>query len=210
MADHHFDIPHRVRSRIQLFKHAAANLADRRVLYLEFGVYEGGSMRVWSQLLRHPGASLHGFDTFTGLPERWNDLTVAGAFSMQGQPPSIGDPRVRFFKGLFEETLASYMPPPAETLFVNVDCDLYSSTNTVLRWLESHLRVGSYLYFDEFSNRAHELRAFSEFLDRTRFKFTLVGATKTLAQVLFRCKEVPAPKLAEGSVSTRWQSQRGS
>jgi hypothetical protein len=191
MADHGFDATHRVRSRVELFERAAAEIADRPVLYLEFGVYEGDSMRIWSRLLRHPGASLHGFDTFTGLPEPWNDLTVAGTFSTQGQPPPIDDPRVRFFKGLFEEALVSYSPPPAETLFINVDCDLYSSATTVLRWVESRLRVGSYLYFDEFSDRAHELRAFSEFLDRTGSAFTLVGATKALAQVLFRCEESP-------------------
>jgi Methyltransferase domain len=191
MADRGFDATRRVRSRVELFERAASELADRPVLYLEFGVYEGESMRIWSRLLRHPDARLHGFDTFTGLPGRWNDLTEAGTFSTEGRPPAIDDPRVRFFKGLFDETLPTYSPPPADTLFVNVDCDLYSSATTVLEWVEPHLRPGSYLYFDEFSNRAHELRAFGEFLDRTGFAFTLLGATRTLAQVLFQCQEVP-------------------
>jgi hypothetical protein len=121
-------------------------------------------------------------------------LTGSGAYSTEGRLPDIADPRVQFFKGLFEETLPSYSAPPAERVFVNVDCDLYSSATTVLDWAEPLLRPGSYLYFDEFSNRAHELRAFSEFLDRTGLAFTLVGATRTLAQVLF---QRPGPRQAQ-------------
>jgi hypothetical protein len=194
-----YDAARRVRDRLELFELAAAELRDRPVLYLEFGVYEGKSMRAWSSLLRHPEARLHGFDTFSGLPGAWNALTGPGAYSTEGRLPDIGDPRVQFFEGLFEETLPTYAAPPAENVFVNVDCDLYSSAATVLDWAEPLLRPGSYLYFDEFSNRAHELRAFSEFLDRTGLAFTLVGTTRTLAQVLFRRPPAPESRLTQAA-----------
>jgi hypothetical protein len=183
---HGFDAGERVMTRLDLFSLAAAELHERRVLYLEFGVYEGESMRTWSRLLRNPAASLHGFDSFTGLRESWNEFTPAGTFSTGGRVPSFDDPRIKLFAGFFDETLPRYTPPTADQLFVNVDCDLYSSAATVLRWVEPLLAPGSYLYFDEFSDRNHELRAFSEFLDRTGMRFTLVGATRTLAQVLFQ------------------------
>jgi hypothetical protein len=200
-----FDTSRRFGDRVELFEHVASELADRPVLYLEFGVYEGESMRIWSRLLGHPDSHLHGFDTFTGLPETWNELTGEGAFSVGGQPPPIDDPRVLFFKGLFEETLPSYSPPPSELVFVNVDCDLHSSATTVLRWAEPLLQPGCYLYFDEFSNRAHELRAFSEFLSRTGLAFTLVGATRTLGQVLFQRQGSPSispPRRGRGPSAT--------
>jgi hypothetical protein len=56
--------------------------------------------------------------------------------------------------------------PPHEELFLNCDADLYSSTKTILHVLKPHIRTGTYLYFDEFQAREHELRAFDEFLSR--------------------------------------------
>src|SRR5580658_49128 len=55
---------HRFEHRYKLFDLAAKDLSDREVLYLEFGVYQGEATRYWSQLLRNPKSSLHGFDSF--------------------------------------------------------------------------------------------------------------------------------------------------
>src|SRR5277367_3439257 len=46
-------------------------LNQRPVNYLEFGVYRGESMRSWLASLSRPDSRFAGFDTFTGLPERW-------------------------------------------------------------------------------------------------------------------------------------------
>src|SRR5262249_8962905 len=43
-----------VGSRLDVFDLIAADVADRAVLYLEFGVAAGNSMRYWSNLLRDP------------------------------------------------------------------------------------------------------------------------------------------------------------
>src|SRR5580704_2143545 len=71
MRAHHGNVTGRVRSREEIFSRVAGEIADDRVLYLEFGVYQGASMRAWSRLLRSPRAMLHGFDSFQGLPEGW-------------------------------------------------------------------------------------------------------------------------------------------
>jgi hypothetical protein len=75
----------RVTSRERLFDLVAAELADRDVLYLEFGVHHGASIRYWSHLLRNPKSRLHGFDSFHGLPHDWTlEGHERGYFSTNG------------------------------------------------------------------------------------------------------------------------------
>ncbi len=164
-----------------------ADLANgQAVLYLEFGVFEGESIRYWSNLLKNPCSHLHGFDSFAGLPDSWNLDNVKGTFSTDGNIPQIPDPRVEFFKGWFDETLRNYEPPAYEQLIINCDADLYESTASVLKKFESRIVPGTLIYFDEFSDRHHELKAFDEFIDRTKMKFEVIGADRQLSRVAFR------------------------
>jgi hypothetical protein len=176
----------RLESREEVFAAIAADVRDRQVLYLEFGVFQGDSMRTWSRLLRNPRSRLHGFDSFEGLPERWSIDEPEGHFSTAGEPPEFSDPRVELFKGWFEDTLPRYEPPEHEVLVVNIDSDVYSSAALVLDHLAPWLRSRSYLYFDEFNERVHELRAFDEFLRKTAMQFELVAASAELRHVAFR------------------------
>jgi hypothetical protein len=176
-----------INRRRELFNQVAARVSDKRVLYLEFGVASGASMRYWSGLLKNPASHLHGFDTFEGLPSDWRVGDKRGAYSAGGQLPQIDDPRIQFFKGLFEQILPHYVPPEHDFLVINIDCDLYSSASLVLKFLSEYIRTGTFLYFDEFSDPHNELRAFHDFLVSTRKRFALVGATKAYAQVSFEC-----------------------
>lgn len=175
----------RVETREEVFRMAAATVAEERVLYLEFGVWNGESIRCWSRLLRHPESHLHGFDSFEGLPEKWHLTKEAGVFSTGGAVPAIDDPRVRFFKGWFRDTLPLYTPPQHDRLIINIDADLYSSTKEVLDKFKDFIHVGTFLYFDEFSDRNHELKAFDEFSASSGHRFKLVAATRSLSHVLF-------------------------
>ena len=177
---------HRVADRMALFDLILERVADEEVLYLEFGVWWGASIGYWSTHLKNPRAMLHGFDSFEGLPESWNINSPKGDFSTHGTIPDIADPKVKFYKGWFEQTLPNYVFPPHERLVVNMDADLYSSTQCVLSLLRPHLVVGSYIYFDEFADRFNELKAFAEFLEATHWKFELLGVNNTLSRVVFR------------------------
>jgi hypothetical protein len=177
----------RVRARRDLFHRAADKVGDRKVLYLEFGVARGNSMRYWSHLLSNPASALHGFDTFEGLPEDWRLSAAKGAYAAGGRTPEISDSRVTFYKGLFQQTLPSYSPPSHENLIINIDCDLYSATSFVLNSLAPHIRPGSFIYFDEFGDPRHEMRAFQEFLAASQKRFSLLAATLSYGQVLFEC-----------------------
>ena len=175
----------RVVGREQLWAMAAAQLQGRKVLYLEFGVFKGDATRRWVELLPDPQCMFHGFDSFEGLPEVWRPGYDAGHFDVQGAIPVINDARVTFHKGWFDQTLPLFEVPDHDVLMLNVDADLYSSTKLIFEKLADHIRVGSYLYFDEFNERFHELKAFDEFMTETNMTFDLVGATRTLQKAMF-------------------------
>jgi hypothetical protein len=149
-----------------LFAEGALRVTGNRPLYLEFGVYEGRSMRWWAEHLPQPEARLVGFDSFEGLPEDWRPGLDRGHFATGGAP-HIADERVSFITGWFDDTLPSFVIPDHDQLVINVDCDLYASADTVLRWVEPHLVPGTLVYFDELPDRDHEWRAFTESLFRT-------------------------------------------
>jgi hypothetical protein len=177
-------------TREDIFKRLAGTIATRNVLYMEFGVWQGASMRLWSELLKNPASHLHGFDSFEGLPEEWIDGYSKGHFSTSGLAPTIPDSRIRFYKGWFQDTLPSYSLPDHEVLVVSIDCDLYQPARFVLDFLAPHLRTGDFLYFDEFHLPQHEVRAFREFIKANRnIKFRLAGATSGFTGTAFECIE---------------------
>lgn len=184
MRSHCEGTPKFMNSREDIFELIAKEVSGRRVLYLEFGVYEGASMRCWSRLLEDPDSMLHGFDSFEGLPERWSDDHPKGRFSTAEKVPQIDDSRVRLFRGWLEDTLPNYVVPTThEVLVVNIDADLYSSANCVLRHLRDRMPLGTWLYFDEFSNLQHEFRAFREFVEETGMRFEAVAESNALWNV---------------------------
>jgi Macrocin-O-methyltransferase (TylF) len=179
----------RYATRELLYSAIATRIAHERVLYLEFGVYQGDSMRSWSRLLANPQSLLHGFDSFEGLPEAWDIERPKGTFSMDGRLPEFEDARIQLHRGWFEQTLPLFAIPDHERLVVNMDADLYSSTKFVLNMLRQRIARGTIIIFDEFCDRQHELRAFHEFLHETEMTFRFIGATQNLEQVGFERTE---------------------
>lgn len=186
MAARGFDTSRRASHRFEIYAEVARALGPAQVLYLEFGVHRGESIARWAELLENPACRLVGFDSFEGLPEDWTAVDRKGTFSTAGAMPATRDPRVSFVKGWFDATLPGFRPPPHERLVLHFDADLYSSTRTALLALEPYMSVGTYLLFDEFSDRNHELRAFDEFwAARPAWGFRLAGCDRILARVAF-------------------------
>src|SRR5215469_6659952 len=77
--------------------------------FLEFGVFEGASLRAWSNLNRNSETRYWGFDSFEGLPEDWRPRLKKGSFSTAGHVPSIDDPRVTYVVGWFQQTLLPFL-----------------------------------------------------------------------------------------------------
>jgi glycosyltransferase involved in cell wall biosynthesis len=180
-----FGRPRRFPRREDLFDHVIDRIGDRALLYLEFGVFQGDTTRYWAERVKSPQARFEGFDSFEGLPTTWNAAFPKGRYSVGGALPEVDDDRVSFHKGWFADTLPGYTAPEHDVLFVNVDADLYSSTVTILHHMAPLLTVGSYLYFDEYNDRCHEMKAFDEFLERTGMSFKAVGVVENMWQWLF-------------------------
>ncbi|MBV9004640.1 MAG: class I SAM-dependent methyltransferase [Solirubrobacterales bacterium] len=186
MAKHGFRDAARVWGRDHIFDDLARRVQDERVLYMEFGVWQGSCTRYWSAALRNPASLLHGFDSFEGLPQNWTVKMPKGHFSTNGSLPALADPRVTFYPGWFSDTFQRYeWPSQYDRILAVIDCDLYSSTVDVLSFLEPHLRPAALLYFDEFNYASDEQRAFSEFIDRTGLKFNVVLARLEYGKVAF-------------------------
>lgn len=213
MRSHTFLIDRRCIGREGVWESVLKSVRDKQVLYLEFGVAYGESMRYWANQLKNRKSVLHGFDSFVGLPEGAGPWR-RGQFDAGGYVPDIRDSRVRFFKGWFDEVLPTYVLPEHEVLVINMDADLYSSSIFVLRHLRPFIKPGTFVYFDEMNHVDQEPRAFDEFIAETGLNFRPVSADKTLAFVFFECvgPNVPGadasnPMGAEEAASVRENSQ---
>lgn len=200
--DRGLEIPVRCADRELLYRHLAT-IAREPASYLEFGVFNGSSLRCWTGLLQQPETRFDGFDSFIGLPESWNLVMDKKVFDLGGKVPRFDDPRVRLHQGWFSETLPDFVRQfkPQPNLIVHLDADLYSSTAYVLRALRPFLGVGAILIFDEFFDREHELKAFTEFLDEERFPIKCLGATSALTQAAFQITGLPSGPAPGGKIS---------
>ena len=63
-----------------------------------------------------------------------------------------------------------------------MDCDLYSSTRTILEGLASQIVAGTVIQFDEYFNypgwREHEFKAFHEFIAERGLSYEYLGYTR--------------------------------
>ncbi len=131
-----------------------------------------------------------GFDIFTGLPETWRTGFPAGEFA-QAEVPDI--PAAQLVIGLFEDTLPGFLAQNDEQIaFMHLDCDLYSSTKTVLDLAGDRLAPDAVVLFDEFFNypgwQRHEFRAWNEFIAQTGRTFEYLAYTGNNEQVVVRLR----------------------
>lgn len=161
----------------------ALTLAPEGSLALEFGVYSGTTLKIIATA--RGGESVYGFDSFEGLPETWRSGYPAGTFDMENLPDVPG---AELVVGWFDDVLPEFLekhPEPVD--FLHVDCDLYSSTKTVLELVGPRLRPGSIVMFDEYFNypgwQEHEHRAWLEYVEATGLRFEYRAYTADHEQV---------------------------
>ena len=128
-------------------------------MFIELGVWKGDTLRIIANAAAPH--SVHGFDSFLGLPESF-DSFPQGAFSTNGRVPVRPSWNMEIHSGWFNQSLPIFFVQPpvppttsssakhAAVLFVHVDCDLYSSALEALDVIAPFLIVGSVLHFDQY------------------------------------------------------------
>ena len=115
-------------------------------LVMEFGVATGRTLNQFAHWLPHK--TIYGFDGFDGLPEDWTSRMRRGFFARKKLP------RVKknceLIVGWFNETVPGFVARHTEPVaLLHIDCDLYSSTRTVLELLNPRIVPGTVIVFDE-------------------------------------------------------------
>jgi len=125
-----------------------------RMAWLDFGVFRGWSVNMTSLMLQRSPVTVHGFDTWEGLPEQWQGHMGAGQFSTGGVLPLVRA-GVHLHKGFFNETLPRWLKanPSTPIYGISVDCDLYNGSMDVLTLLGPLLQRGSIIHFHELRHK---------------------------------------------------------
>ncbi|MFL6720550.1 MAG: TylF/MycF/NovP-related O-methyltransferase [Sphingomonas sp.] len=179
------------RGRETLWQRTLGHISRTDILFLEFGVWRGESIRTFTGLNTSANSRFYGFDSFEGLPEDWRGM-AAERFNVEGRPPEVDDDRVEFIKGWFQDSLPPMMDriereAAARAVVVHFDADLYSSTLFLLFTLGARLKHYHFI-FDEFSG--HETRAL----------FNYIQATGAKASFLYRLDWRGCPQVVSGEM----------
>jgi hypothetical protein len=180
-ADFVFDhIPlHKRFDPIALRKHALQD-APRDGMLMEFGVWKG----MWiNRMASWTNRQFFGFDSFEGLPEAWT--TVDRGFFALPELPKVRE-NVTLVKGWFNESLPPFLETHREPVaFIHMDCDLYSSTRTVLDLLKDRLVAGTVIVFDDFLMQPgwqrEEHKAWFDFVAEHNIGFDYLGYQTEMA-----------------------------
>lgn len=170
---------------------------------LEFGVFKGKTVKQLRKTLDDYWL-IYGFDSFIGLPEDWEGTDqTQNSFSRNGEIPDI--PRVKFLKGWFTETIPVYLHEGEPIALLHVDCDLYSSTKTVLEQLNHLIVPSTVIVFDEWyynhldipENRQHEQKAFYEWVATYQRSFQLLPPLEDERQIVLITESTSDPEYTE-------------
>lgn len=174
-----FNLPQLSREPLQWVMEGNPPKQGSNLLWLEFGVWRGGTIRYISHFTPE---TIYGFDSFEGLPEFWRDGFNEGTFNESGRLPSVPE-NVQLVKGWFNDTLPTFLQQhkDKQISFVHLDADLYSSTAFILSSIAPYLCADAVLVFDElinypeFDGENGELRAWDEFVQKYNVQYTWIG-----------------------------------
>ncbi len=144
-------------------------------LHCEFGVFQGTTI---NHLAGLTSKTIHGFDSFEGLPEFWRPNFDKGRFAVAKLPSVRAN--VQLHKGWFNESLPPFLAAnKGPAAFLHIDCDLYSSTKTIFQLFRDRIRPGTVIVFDEMFNysgwQQGEFKAFNELIAETGMKYDWIG-----------------------------------
>lgn len=117
---------------------------------VEFGVWHGTTLRIIREFC-DTDCEVFGFDSFEGLPEAWEGTDLGkGFFALdENEIPQIEN--TTLIKGFFEDSLPDFIKKYGhkQCALIHIDCDLYSSTKTILKYMTPSIGSGTIIVFDE-------------------------------------------------------------
>ena len=144
----------------------------------EFGVWKGESINYLAQLF-HP-KTIFGFDSFKGLEEDYSFDYSKGGFNQNGVPPLVQE-NAELVIGSFSNTLPIWLKEnPGIFSFINIDCDTYESTKTVLNLLgPERITSGTVILFDEYLGfpgwKDHEFKAWKSYCNKNNVNYNYIA-----------------------------------
>ena len=155
--------------RSVVLDHTIAEVGNAEGLRLEFGVWQGKSITHCAR--QFPDVHWYGFDSFEGFPDDGR-VDWQKPFKVIALPDTPDN--VTLIKGYFSQTLDPFLQETkGPVAFINVDCDIYSSTVDIFTSLERNGRLvpGVVVFFDELINYVdfmyNEALALFEMCERT-------------------------------------------
>lgn len=161
--------------------------------YVEFGSHGGRTFRLAFDEIQSRGIDRHmwAFDSFQGLPKPvspkdQHPVWQQGAMSTHEeqfheicQSHGIGKNQYSVISGFYDETLANmqHHKGPTNIALAYIDCDMYSSTKSVMEYLRPCLKHGMIIAFDDYfcwsnTHVSGERAAFLEFeADESQWRF---------------------------------------
>jgi hypothetical protein len=136
-----------------------------------------------------PGKTVYGFDGFVGLPEDWTSRMRKGFFARRSLPWVRNN--CHLVIGLFDRTLPQWVKANHQPVaLLHVDCDLYSSTVTILHNLRHQIVSGTVIVFDEYINypgwQLDEFRAWQEYVKKHNIRYEYIGRVSRHQKVAVR------------------------
>lgn len=155
----------------------------------EFGVFNGESINYLAKLVNPK--TIFGFDSFKGLEEDFSVDYPRGGFNRNGVAPLV-EQNVLLVEGSFSESLPNWLNENKGVFsFINIDCDTYESTSTVLNLIGPERIVpGTIIIFDEYFGfpgwENEEFKAWQEYCNKHKVKYRYVAICqmKVLVEIL--------------------------
>jgi predicted O-methyltransferase YrrM len=164
-----------------------SNLLDHGNI-VEFGVATGRTLNHIARLMPHK--TVHGFDSFQGLPEDWTSRMPRGFFARDNLPKVRSNCRLHV--GWFDDTLPKWAKSHGDVpiQLLHIDSDLYSSAVTILKELSDLIVPNTVIIFDEYINypgwQQDEFRAWQEFVQERNIKYQYIGYVSKHQKVAVR------------------------
>lgn len=133
--------------------------------YVEFGSWGGNTLRMAYETLSGAGRHLWAFDSFAGMPEPTDARDVHPGWRTGGEGQGgvdgfhaacaeHGIPRSAYtaVEGYYDDVLPGLGADgaPTDIAFAYIDCNMYSSTVSALRFLTPRLKNGMIVAFDDY------------------------------------------------------------